>query len=179
LCIPPLRSSIWPLRRVGSQLGYGKHRCEYSEGNMALSWMTTDVVYSECKIRIPPTCRFCDEVLRWRQARIHARPFARSRCIQLVGSRCTFRTGKIRFVLLIVNVLTHGRWLNIGISILPSMRNIFSNFPRYYTGDDRYVNATKQALLFQAGPENNYQPENQTRTEVCGMIAVAVKSCVS
>jgi len=37
----------------------------------------------------------------------------------------------------------------------------------YYTADDRYNNATRQALLFQAGPDNNDEPANQTRTEVC------------
>jgi mannan endo-1,6-alpha-mannosidase len=37
---------------------------------------------------------------------------------------------------------------------------------RYYTGDNTYNEMTKQALLFQVGPNNNYEPENQTRTEV-------------
>jgi hypothetical protein len=41
-----------------------------------------------------------------------------------------------------------------------------SNTIRYYTGDDKYNDATKQALLFQVGPENNFEPQNQTRTEV-------------
>jgi mannan endo-1,6-alpha-mannosidase len=35
----------------------------------------------------------------------------------------------------------------------------------YYTGDDTYNDITKQALLFQVGPNNAYEPENQTRTE--------------
>jgi mannan endo-1,6-alpha-mannosidase len=37
---------------------------------------------------------------------------------------------------------------------------------RYYTGDNTYNDITKQAMLFQVGPNNNYEPENQTRTEV-------------
>ncbi|KAF2398931.1 glycosyl hydrolase family 76 protein [Trichodelitschia bisporula] len=35
----------------------------------------------------------------------------------------------------------------------------------YYTGDSTYNDMTKQALVFQAGPSANYEPENQTRTE--------------
>lgn len=34
-----------------------------------------------------------------------------------------------------------------------------------YTGDDSFVNLTKQALLFQVGDHNDYMPINQTRTE--------------
>lgn len=34
-----------------------------------------------------------------------------------------------------------------------------------YTGDDSFVNLTKQALLFQVGEHNDYMPINQTRTE--------------
>lgn len=34
-----------------------------------------------------------------------------------------------------------------------------------YTGDDQYVNLTKQALLFQVGDNDDYMPINQTRTE--------------
>ncbi|KAF4471033.1 Mannan endo-16-alpha-mannosidase DCW1 [Fusarium albosuccineum] len=34
-----------------------------------------------------------------------------------------------------------------------------------YTGDDDYVDLTKQALLFQVGDHNDYMPINQTRTE--------------
>jgi len=37
---------------------------------------------------------------------------------------------------------------------------------RYYTGDDTYNNVTTQALLFQTGPDGNYEPANQTRVEV-------------
>ena len=36
---------------------------------------------------------------------------------------------------------------------------------RHYTGDDTWNEVTKQALLFQVGPNNNYEPTNQTRTE--------------
>lgn len=35
----------------------------------------------------------------------------------------------------------------------------------YYTGDDAYNEITTQALLFQVGPQNNYMPPNQTKTE--------------
>ncbi|KAH7176632.1 glycoside hydrolase family 76 protein, partial [Dactylonectria macrodidyma] len=35
----------------------------------------------------------------------------------------------------------------------------------FYTGDDEYVNTTKQALLFQVGEYDDYMPINQTRTE--------------
>ena len=35
----------------------------------------------------------------------------------------------------------------------------------YYTGDDTYNAATKQGLLFQVGPNNDYMPPNQTMTE--------------
>jgi mannan endo-1,6-alpha-mannosidase len=34
-----------------------------------------------------------------------------------------------------------------------------------YTGDDQYVDLTKQALLFQVGDHDDYMPINQTRTE--------------
>ncbi|KAM0414621.1 hypothetical protein ACHAPT_013540 [Fusarium lateritium] len=34
-----------------------------------------------------------------------------------------------------------------------------------YTGDDKYVALTKQALLFQVGDHDDYMPLNQTRTE--------------
>ncbi|KAF4452231.1 hypothetical protein F53441_4891 [Fusarium austroafricanum] len=34
-----------------------------------------------------------------------------------------------------------------------------------YTGDDQYVELTKQALLFQVGDHDDYMPINQTRTE--------------
>ena len=37
---------------------------------------------------------------------------------------------------------------------------------RYYTGDDTYNDVTTQALLFQTGPDGNYEPANQTRVEV-------------
>jgi mannan endo-1,6-alpha-mannosidase len=35
----------------------------------------------------------------------------------------------------------------------------------YYTGDTTYNNVTSQAMLFQAGPENDYMPINQTKSE--------------
>lgn len=35
----------------------------------------------------------------------------------------------------------------------------------YYTGDDQFVNLTSQGLLFQAGPNHDYMPKNQTLTE--------------
>lgn len=35
----------------------------------------------------------------------------------------------------------------------------------YYTGDDQYNEITTQALQFQVGPEKNYMPPNQSKTE--------------
>lgn len=35
----------------------------------------------------------------------------------------------------------------------------------YYTGDDSYNEITTQALLFQVGPQDDYMPPNQTKTE--------------
>lgn len=35
----------------------------------------------------------------------------------------------------------------------------------YFTGDSTYNDVTTQALLFQVGPNNNYMPPNQTKTE--------------
>ncbi|KAK0656478.1 glycosyl hydrolase family 76-domain-containing protein [Cercophora newfieldiana] len=35
----------------------------------------------------------------------------------------------------------------------------------YYTGDTKWNNVAEQALLFQVGPNNDYMPPNQTRTE--------------
>ncbi|KAK4189237.1 family 76 putative glycoside hydrolase [Podospora australis] len=35
----------------------------------------------------------------------------------------------------------------------------------YYTGDTRWNNVTSEGLLFQAGPNNDYMPPNQTVTE--------------
>ena len=32
----------------------------------------------------------------------------------------------------------------------------------YYTGDSTYNDITEQALLFQVGPDNNYEPTNRT-----------------
>jgi mannan endo-1,6-alpha-mannosidase len=36
----------------------------------------------------------------------------------------------------------------------------------YLTGDDTYNNIVKQSLDFQVGPDDNYMPPNQTKTEV-------------
>lgn len=35
----------------------------------------------------------------------------------------------------------------------------------YYTGDSTYNEVTTEALLFQVGPDNDYMPPNQTKTE--------------
>jgi len=35
----------------------------------------------------------------------------------------------------------------------------------YYTGDDRYNDIVTKGILFQIGPDNNFEPTNQTRTE--------------
>jgi len=35
----------------------------------------------------------------------------------------------------------------------------------YYTGDDQYNDITTQALLFQVGPNDDFMPPNQTKTE--------------
>ena len=39
----------------------------------------------------------------------------------------------------------------------------------FYTGDDTYNDVTTQALLAQVGPNNDYMPPNQTKTEVRGL----------
>lgn len=36
----------------------------------------------------------------------------------------------------------------------------------YLTGDTEYNDVVKQALLFQVGPNQDYMPPNQTKTEV-------------
>jgi hypothetical protein len=36
----------------------------------------------------------------------------------------------------------------------------------YYTGDDRYNDMIVDGILFQTGQDNNFEPTNQTRTEV-------------
>lgn len=36
----------------------------------------------------------------------------------------------------------------------------------FYTGDDTYNDVTTQALLAQVGPDNDFMPPNQTKTEV-------------
>jgi mannan endo-1,6-alpha-mannosidase len=35
----------------------------------------------------------------------------------------------------------------------------------YYTGDTSYNNVVSQAMLYQVGPDNDYMPPNQTKTE--------------
>jgi mannan endo-1,6-alpha-mannosidase len=37
----------------------------------------------------------------------------------------------------------------------------------YLTGDDAHNVVVDQALLFQTGPNNDYMPPNQTKSEVC------------
>lgn len=37
----------------------------------------------------------------------------------------------------------------------------------YYTGDDQYNAIVTQGLLHQVGPNNDFMPPNQTKTEVC------------
>lgn len=36
----------------------------------------------------------------------------------------------------------------------------------YYTGDDQYNKWITEGLQFQVGPNNDFEPINQTRTEV-------------
>ena len=43
----------------------------------------------------------------------------------------------------------------------------------YYTGDDTYNDVVMQALLAQVGPDNDYMPPNQTKTEVGTLLLVA------
>lgn len=59
------------------------------------------------------------------------------------------------------------RWCNTG-NFHMSLRTLpFANIVRFLTGDTTYNNITKQALLSQVGPNNAYEPTNQTRVEVC------------
>jgi hypothetical protein len=46
----------------------------------------------------------------------------------------------------------------------------------YYTGDDRYNQWITDGILFQTGPDNNFEPVNQTRTEVCMGTSVRLPS---
>ena len=39
----------------------------------------------------------------------------------------------------------------------------------FYTGDDTYNEVTTEGLLAQIGPNNDFMPPNQTRTEVSGI----------
>lgn len=41
----------------------------------------------------------------------------------------------------------------------------------FYTGDETYNDVTQEALLAQVGPDNDYMPPNQTKTEVCTPIS--------
>ena len=41
----------------------------------------------------------------------------------------------------------------------------------YYTGDDTYNEVVTQGLLAQIGPDEDFMPPNQTRTEVIPMSA--------
>ena len=48
------------------------------------------------------------------------------------------------------------------------VQNLINHYCRHYAGDDTWNNVTQEALLFQVGPNQNYEPVNQSRTEVCG-----------
>ena len=37
----------------------------------------------------------------------------------------------------------------------------------YLTGDETYNDVVTQGMLAQVGPDNDYMPPNQTKTEVC------------
>lgn len=37
----------------------------------------------------------------------------------------------------------------------------------FYTGDDTYNDVIMQGMVAQVGPENDFMPPNQTKTEVC------------
>ena len=43
----------------------------------------------------------------------------------------------------------------------------------YYTGDDTYNDVTTEGLLAQVGPDNDFMPPNQTKTEVCSPIGAS------
>lgn len=43
----------------------------------------------------------------------------------------------------------------------------------YYTGDTTYNEVTTQAMLAQVGPNNDYMPPNQTKTEVWSVLHTA------
>lgn len=62
--------------------------------------------------------------------------------------------------------LTHYRWCNTGKLLALLMPHAFNNSVRFLTSDTAYNNTTKQALLFQVGLNNTYEPTNQTRVEV-------------
>lgn len=52
------------------------------------------------------------------------------------------------------------------LSLSSSTQRSVTNRTRYYTGDTTYNDITKQALLYQVGPNNAFEPTNQTRVEV-------------
>lgn len=65
-------------------------------------------------------------------------------------------TGRIRsFHLYQTSELTAKRWE--GGALFDGLVNY-----QAYTGDHQYDNLTAQALLFQKGDDNNYEPRNQT-----------------
>jgi len=43
-----------------------------------------------------------------------------------------------------------------------------------YTSDDRHTTIIQEALLAQIGPNHNYQPPNQTKSEVCSNIGMSL-----
>jgi len=45
----------------------------------------------------------------------------------------------------------------------------------YLTGDDQYNSIVRGALLSQVGPNDDYMPPNQTKSEVCMLAADAKK----
>lgn len=46
----------------------------------------------------------------------------------------------------------------------------------YYTGDSTYNDVVMQGLLAQAGPNNDFMPPNQTKTEVCSLVPTPTPS---
>ena len=46
----------------------------------------------------------------------------------------------------------------------------------FYTGDESYNEAVTQGLLAQVGPDNDYMPPNQTKTEVWSCRSSAYKN---
>lgn len=46
----------------------------------------------------------------------------------------------------------------------------------YYTGDSTYNDVVTQGLLAQVGPNNDFMPPNQTKTEVCNLMPTPTPS---